>query len=203
MLGEPAPVPDSASCGDDADRAIPARVRHQVSTNVIELQRADVIAWTLELHARPLHGLDISSGVGYQHAVITKAGAGGAASPLQPGDRVYQMPDWTANTAVTYTTALSSRFNLINNLSYSYVGNSKSANNDPFVPRTRAHYALLDARFALAFARYEVALVGKNLTNEDANLADNRSIAVELPGRPRIVTNQPITFGIEFRSTFK
>jgi hypothetical protein len=56
---------------------------------------------------------------------------------------------------------------------------------------------------ALTFSQYEVALVGKNLTNDHANLADNRSIAVELPGRPRIVTNQPITFGIEFRATFK
>jgi outer membrane receptor protein involved in Fe transport len=157
----------------------------------------------LEVHARPLRGLDISSGVGYQHAVITKAGAGGTASPLQPGDRVYQVPDWTANTAVTYTTALSSRLNLVNNLTYSYVGDSKSANNDPFDPRTRAPYALLDARFALAFSQYEIAFVGKNLTNDHANLADNRSIAVELPGRPRIVTNQPITFGIEFRATFK
>jgi outer membrane receptor protein involved in Fe transport len=157
----------------------------------------------LEVHARPLHGLDISSGVGYQHAVITKAGAGGAASPLQPGDRVYQVPDWTANTAVTYTTALNSGFSLVNNLTYSYVGDSKSANNDPFNPRTRAPYALLDARVALAFSQYEVALVGKNLTNDHANLADNRSIAVELPGRPRIVTNQPITVGIEVRATFK
>jgi iron complex outermembrane receptor protein len=157
----------------------------------------------LEVHARPLHGLDISSGVGYQHAVITKAGAGGAASPLQAGDRVYQVPDWTANTAVTYTMPLNSRFNLVNNLTYSYVGDSKSANNDPFDPRTRAPYALLDARFALAFSQCEIALVGKNLTNDHANLADNRSIAVELPGRPRIVTNQPITFGIEFRTTFK
>jgi hypothetical protein len=61
----------------------------------------------------------------------------------------------------------------------------------------------LDARCALTFGRNEVALVGKNLTNEHANLADNRSIAVELPGRPRIVTNQPITIGIEFRSTFQ
>lgn len=157
----------------------------------------------IEVHARPLHGLDISSGAGYQHAVITKAGAGGAASPLQPGDRVYQVPDWTANTSVTYTTELSSRFDLVNNLTYSYVGGSKSANNDPFDPRTRSPYALLDARAALAFGQYEVALVGKNLTNDHANLADNRSIAVELPGRPRIVTNQPITVGIEFRSTFK
>jgi len=156
----------------------------------------------LEVHARPLRELDISAGVGYQHAVITKAGAGGAESPLQPGNRVYQVPDWTANAAITHTAALNSRFNLVNNLTYSYVGDSKSANNDPFNPRARASYSLLDARVALAFSRYEVAFVGKNLGNEHANLADNRSIAVELPGRPRIVTNQPITLGIEFRSTF-
>jgi iron complex outermembrane receptor protein len=157
----------------------------------------------LEVHARPLHGLDISGGVGYQHAVITKAGAGGAQSPLQPGDRVYQVPDWTGNASATYTVPLTSRFSLVNNLTYSYVGESKSANNNPFDPRTRSPYALLDARCALAFGRNEIALVGKNLTNEHANLADNRSIAVELPGRPRIVTNQPITIGIEFRSTFQ
>ncbi len=157
----------------------------------------------LEVHARPLRGLDLSGGVGYQHAVITKAGAGGAESPLQPGDRVYQVPDWTANGSATYTIPLTSRFSLVNNLTYSYVGESKSANNDPFDPRTRSPYSLLDARCALAFGHNEVALVGKNLTNEHANLADNRSIAVELPGRPRIVTNQPITIGIEFRSTFQ
>ena len=157
----------------------------------------------LEVHARPLHGLDISGGVGYQHAVITKAGAGGTESPLQPGDRVYQVPDWTANGSATYTMPLTSRFSLVNNLTYSYVGESKSANNDPFDPRTRSPYSLLDARCALVFGHSEVALVGKNLTNEHANLADNRSIAVELPGRPRIVTNRPITIGIEFRSTFQ
>jgi iron complex outermembrane receptor protein len=157
----------------------------------------------LEVHARPVRGLDFSSGIGYQHAVITKAGAGGAASPLQPGTRVYQVPDWTANAAVTYSLPLRGDLNLVGNLTYSYVGESKSANNDPFDPRTRSPYALLDARVALAFARYEVALLGKNLTNERANLADNRSIAVEFPGRPRIVTNQPITVGLEFRAAFK
>ncbi len=157
----------------------------------------------LEVRARPLRDLDISGGIGYQHAVITKAGAGGTESPLQPGDRVYQVPDWTANTSITYTAALNSRFSLVNNLTYSYVGGSKSANNDPFDPRLRSPYSLLDARVALAFSKYEVALVGKNLGDAHANLADNRSIAAELPGRPRIVTNQPMTFGIEFRSTFK
>src|ERR1700737_2920702 len=45
---------------------------------------------------------------------------------------------------------------LVNNLTYSYVGESKSANNNPFNPRTRSPYALLDARCALAFGRNEV-----------------------------------------------
>jgi len=95
------------------------------------------------------------------------------------------------------------RFNLVSNLTYLYAAEGKSANKDPFDPRTRSPYALLNERCALAFGRNEVALVGKNLTNEHANLADNRSIAVELPGRPRNVTKQPITIGIGFRSTFQ
>jgi iron complex outermembrane receptor protein len=49
---------------------------------------------------------------------------------------------------------------------------------------------------------WEVALVGKNLTNEHANLADSRCIAAETPGRPRIIVNQPQTIGVEFRAHF-
>ncbi len=155
----------------------------------------------LELHARPIQSLDVSSGVGYQHAVITKAGFSGAVSPQKPGDRIYQVPDWTANIALTHTAPLTERFKLISNLTFDYVGNSKSGNNDPFNPRTRDAYNLLDARIALGWGSSEIALVGKNLTDERANLADNRSISVEVESRPRIVTNQPRTIGIEFRSS--
>ena len=49
---------------------------------------------------------------------------------------------------------------------------------------------------------FEVALVGKNLANEVANLGDSRSIAAETPGRPRLFVNQPRTVGIEFRNSF-
>jgi hypothetical protein len=47
-----------------------------------------------------------------------------------------------------------------------------------------------------------VALVGKNLANEVANLGDNRSIAAEILGRPRLFVNQPRTVGVEFRQSF-
>jgi iron complex outermembrane receptor protein len=71
-----------------------------------------------------------------------------------------------------------------------------------FETRLRPHYELLDARFALDHAKWEVALVGKNLTNEHVNLGDNRALAAEVPGRPRLVVNQPETIGIEFRASF-
>jgi hypothetical protein len=52
------------------------------------------------------------------------------------------------------------------------------------------------------FGAQEVAFVGKNLTNVEANLADNRSLAAETLGRPRLVVNPPRTLGVEFRTSF-
>jgi hypothetical protein len=91
---------------------------------------------------------------------------------------------------------------MITGADYSYVGRSFSANNDPANPRERGAYRLIDARVAFAHGPMEIALVGKNLANELANLGDNRSIAAEVPGRPRLFVNQPRTIGVEFRQSF-
>jgi hypothetical protein len=66
----------------------------------------------------------------------------------------------------------------------------------------RGSYRLIDASFAFARDRFQVAIVGKNLANEVADLGDNRSIAAEVPGRPRLFVNQPRTLGVEFRQSF-
>ena len=153
----------------------------------------------LEAHARPATALDLSAGVGYEHAVITSSSGN---SPQQVGSPIYQVPDWTGNVSATHTLALTSTLDLVSNLTYAYVGHSWSANNDPFNPRLREAYSLLDARFALTWEKYQLALVGKNLTNEHANLADDAGLGAEVIGRPRIVTNQPRTIGIDFISKF-
>jgi hypothetical protein len=70
-----------------------------------------------------------------------------------------------------------------------------------FSTRLRLSYELIDARLALAHDKLEVAL-SENLANEAANLGDNRSIAAETPGRPRLIVNQPRTIGLEFRQSF-
>ncbi|HXE54948.1 MAG TPA: TonB-dependent receptor [Tepidisphaeraceae bacterium] len=153
----------------------------------------------MELHARPTQPLELSLGVGYQNAKITQKGM---SSPQDAGSPVYQVPDWTGNASASYTTELTSSWNLVSGADYSYIGRSFSGNNDPSQPRERPSYRLINARFAFQHGPLEIALVGKNLADELANLGDNRSIAAEVPGRPRLFVNQPRTFGVEFRQSF-
>jgi len=147
----------------------------------------------LDLRARATDHLDVSLGVGYQHARITEKGE----SPQPVGSPVFNTPDWTGNAAATYTLPITSNWNSVSVIDFSYMGSSYSANNNPTEPRKRPAYRLLNARFAFSNGKTEVALVGKNLTNEVTNLGDNRSIAAEVPGRPRLFINQPRTIGIE------
>ncbi len=152
----------------------------------------------LDLRARATDRLEVSLGLGYQDAKITEKGN----SPQPVGSPVFQVPDWTGNGALTYTFPLTGKWNSVSVIDYSYVGSSYSANNNPTEPRKRPAYHLLNARFGFGNGTTEFALVGKNLTNEVTNLADNRSIAAEVPGRPRLFLNQPRTIGIEFTQHF-
>jgi iron complex outermembrane recepter protein len=147
----------------------------------------------LDLRARATDRLDVSLGVGYQHATITEKGN----SPQPVGSPVFQVPDWTGNGALTYTIPLTNNWSSVSVVDYSYVGSSYSANNSPTEPRKRPAYRLLNARLAVSNGKTEFALFGKNLTNEVTNLGDNRSIAAEVPGRPRLFLNEPRTIGVE------
>ena len=97
------------------------------------------------------------------------------------------MPDWTGNASAVWTQPVWASDKLIAEIDYSYVGRSFSANNiaaPTFTTRERPSYELVDARIALKHGDWEVAVVGKNLTNEHADLADSRSIAAETPWPP-------------------
>jgi outer membrane receptor protein involved in Fe transport len=153
----------------------------------------------MELHARPAEPLELSLGVGYQDAKITQSRA---ASPQQVGSPIYQVPDWTGNGSALYTMQLTSSWKLVSGADYSYIGRSFSGSNNPGDPRLRPSYRLINAHVAFARGPLEIALVGKNLADEVANLGDSRSLAAETPGRPRLFVNQPRTIGVEFRQSF-
>lgn len=153
----------------------------------------------LEVTARPVQNLDVSFGMGYQDAHIQNHGL----LPVPDGFSVYNTPDWTGNAAATYTLALGgSGWELQGTADYSYVGRSYSANNNPAQPRERPSYDLVDLRIAAIRGNYQISLFGKNLGNTITNLGDNRSLAAEVPGRPRLIVNQPRTIGVEGRVSF-
>ena len=165
---------------------------------------ADSKGGELEVNARPIDPLTLSLGLGYQDAKITQASS---SSPQVPGDPVFDVPDWTGNGAIGWTQPLASPdWTLVSTADYSYVGRRYSANNlsvaTDFTTRELPCYKLLDAHVSLLHASWEVGFVAKNITNEHANLGDSRSIAAETVGRPRLLVNQPQTFGIEFRAHF-
>jgi outer membrane receptor protein involved in Fe transport len=159
---------------------------------------AEIKGGEMELRARATDRLDVSLGVGYQDAKITELGE----SPQPVGSPVFNVPDWTGNASLQYTTPVTTAWNLASGVDYSYIGSSFSSSNASDLSRKRPAYRLLDARFALSHGATELALFGKNLTNEVTNLGDNRSIAAEVPGRPRLFLNQPRTIGIEASERF-
>jgi iron complex outermembrane recepter protein len=154
----------------------------------------------LDASLRPLPGLDLSASAGYEHAVITAKGAGiGALSPQLPGSPVYMVPDWTANLEATYSHQLTAAYSMVYHFGYSYVGNRRSGNVNPFEPRLVPAYGLLEANLGLQWSHYELLLTGKNLTDTIASYGDYVAISAELPGRPRVAIAPPRTVGLEFR----
>jgi outer membrane receptor protein involved in Fe transport len=165
---------------------------------------ATVKGGEMELNARPIDPLEFNLGIGYQDAKITETSK---SSPQRVGDPVFQVPDWTINGGFTWTQPITTDWSFVGGADYSYIGKSySSANlinfNGVFATRERPSYEILNLRAGITHYQWQVAIVGRNLTNEHANLGDSRSIAAETSGRPRILTNQPRTIGVEFRSHF-
>lgn len=152
----------------------------------------------LEVSAQPMPGLQLSAGVGYEDAVITES------SPTlrtKAGSPVQQIAPWTVSAGAQYTFPLVGGWDAMLRADYSFTDRSFSANEDPDNPRLRPSYEIVNLRAGLTSDHYEVTAYVDNATNTHANLGDSSSEAGEDPGRPRIVTNQPRTYGL--RATYR
>ena len=151
----------------------------------------------VEFTAMPGDGLLLSFNLGYTDARFTETVAG----INRDGDPLQFVPEWTASVVVDYL-----RPNAMFGMDFflradlNHVGESQSRVNA--IPRARDSYRQLGLRLGLANERYRLALIARNLTNEIANLGDNRSIAAETPGRPRWVVSRPRSIGLEFGVDF-
>jgi hypothetical protein len=60
----------------------------------------------------------------------------------------------------------------------------------------------VNLRSGMTFGSTEVGVFVSNLFDKHANFSDTPPLAVELPDRPRILTNRPRTLGLEARVLF-
>lgn len=151
----------------------------------------------VEFNAMPSPGFLFSFNLGYTDAQFTETVAG----INQDGDPLQFVPELTASLVVDYQRPDAMfDMDLFLRADLNYVGESQSRVNA--IPRTREAYRQLGVRVGLANERYRLALIARNLTNEIANLGDNRSIAAETPGRPRWVVSRPRSIGLELGVDF-
>jgi outer membrane receptor protein involved in Fe transport len=152
----------------------------------------------LELSLEPTRGLHLTAGVGYEDAIITQSSP---ALRTKVGSPVQQVAPWTVSTGVDYTFPLTTTWNGLLRADYSFTDRSFSANEDPNNPRLRPSYEIVNLRAGVSSNHYDISLFVDNASNTHANLGDSASEAGEDPGRPRILTNQPRTYGL--RATYR
>jgi len=162
---------------------------------------AESKGFELEISATPTDNLVVSLGVGYTDAKITDTGG---VAGVTKGDKIQGVPDWTVNGSAAYHFDVNDTWNGIVRADVNYYGDSFSSNNESSAAnqRLREAWNAVNLRATLVSDKYEITLFADNVTDERANLADNRSIAAETPGRQRLVTNRPRTIGLEGRMRF-
>jgi len=162
---------------------------------------AESQGFEVEIQAAPTEGLTLSLGIGYTDAEITDVGD---ALGLSNGDPIQGVADWTGSGSAQYIFPINDGMEAILRADANYYGESYSTNNaSNFADaRLRPSWNALNLRGGVLTEKWDVIIYADNVTDERANLADNRSIAAETPGRPRIVTNRPRTIGIEGRFRF-
>jgi outer membrane receptor protein involved in Fe transport len=151
-----------------------------------------------ELDAAVTDSLTASIGLGY---TLTKITDNGGIALIATGVPIQQVPKWTATVSGEYHFQMIQHPGFVR-ADYGYTGESYSANNDFLNPRLRPSYAIANLHSGLTFDRIEAGLFVNNLTDAHANFSDIPPVAIELPLRPRIVTNRPRTVGLEARVRF-
>ena len=147
----------------------------------------------LTVAVAPLQGLQLSASVGYENAVLTESSA---TAGLPVGTPVQQVAPWTAAASAQYTYPITGFWNGLLRMDYNYTDHSFSANNPPYL-RLRPSYNLANVHAGVESDQWRFEAFVDNATNAHPNLGDSSSEAGEDPGRPRINTMTPRTYGIQ------
>jgi iron complex outermembrane receptor protein len=141
-------------------------------------------------------GLVLSQNVGYTHATnsTTVAAAGVVA-----GDRLLDVPQFTANTTLSFKHPLVASMDFVARINNSYIDSMQDIT---YTRNTIPAYDLVDSRVGVETDRWSVLAFVDNLTDKRALLSDTGALSANISILNRVSTNQPRTVGIDFNYKF-
>jgi len=136
-------------------------------------------------------GFVLAQNAGYTHATnsTTLPAAG-----IVAGERLLDVPQFTANTSLNYKQPLADGKNLVARLTNSYVD---SIQDITFTRNTLPSYDLVGFRLGVETVRWSAFLFVDNLTNKVALLSDTGALSANISILNRVATNQPRTIGAD------
>jgi iron complex outermembrane recepter protein len=158
--------------------------------------KATVYGAELEVAVVLAPGFVLSQNVGYTHAVnSTTLPAAGVVS----GERLLDVPEVTANTALSFKQPFANDMNFVARVNNSYVD---SIQDITFTRNTLPAYDLVGFRAGVEATRWSAFLFVDNLTNKEALLGDTGALSANISILNRVATNQPRTIGVDLNVKF-
>lgn len=164
-----------------------------------EINAGDANIWgsEIEVNAAVTDHLLLSLSGAYTDAYLVTNALNGL---LRSGDRLQDVPPWTANQSLSYTTPVWNDWSLTARIENQYVGTRVDTTYYQF--NHLPVYDLVNIRAGLNGSNWTVYLFMNNVFNKQAWLADNNSLSINVPTFNRVSTNQPRTIGIDLTYSF-
>jgi outer membrane receptor protein involved in Fe transport len=157
---------------------------------------ATVYGAELELGVKITPELTFSQNAGYTHATnSTTVPAAGVTA----GDRLLDVPQWTATTSLSYRRPIDTELDFIARITNSFVG---SIQDITYARNTLPAYDLVSLRAGVTAGSWSAYFFIDNLTNERALLSDTGALSANVSIFNRVTTNQPRTFGTDLSFKF-
>jgi iron complex outermembrane receptor protein len=169
-------------------------IQSSIGFRLGNIDGAKSVGGEIELISRPTANLALRAGVGYLDTEMSSFM--GTEGLVPEGNQLPNAPKWNFNGLVRYDMPVSEGFSLALQTDFKYQSEMfRNAENDPLTA-TDAHF-LVNGRIALTprNRRWEVALWGKNLTDEDFVVS---GFNVPILGIVTHIYNPPRTFGLSF-----
>jgi iron complex outermembrane recepter protein len=161
---------------------------------------AHIYGGELELRALLTRELTIAASAGYSHAQLAQSAHG-----FNAGDRLPDVPQWTADVNITWRRPCNDRVEMVARLENVYTGSRVDLAFPGGFPDTQsplAGYDLTHARLGLSSDTWSANLFVSNLFDRKAALENVVELTLANAAYNRIATNQPRTIGLDLSYRF-